>query len=254
MSFFSRLRWNRPRIVSLDICLDRRAALDQLLATDLSNVRFSVPSELCTSRGAFCFGGWHPFVRELLAPGTLRSFYAAFQPRSLAELYFLPADRQGSDLSPRLVPWYESKFGDYKQAPLEPSTFYGPASLEIVRDEEVRLHRLRQAIETNGYRPDRFGDIGGYVLQRGDEVRFFVHGGRHRAATLAALGQRHIPVKLRPGVPPVVDVSSLSGLPFVTQGLLDEGLVRAIFDRFFDWSGREQAARVFPAAAQVSEN
>jgi len=203
--------------------------------------RFQVASRFCTSRGAFCFGGWHPFVAELRHPGTLRTFYRKFRPQTLSDLYATPSTLWGAQSSPRLLPWFETGLGDFSDDPLKRNDFFGPASLWILWRERIRLRRLARSINGHGYDPDRFGDIQGYFLVRGDEFRFFIQGGRHRAAVLASSGVKTLSVRIRQGFVPIVNRESVNDWPFVRSGLLAPDFALAVFDRFFEWNGEERA-------------
>ena len=77
------------------------------------------------------------------------------------------------------------------------------------------------------------GHIEGYFLRAGDQFRFFVLGGKHRAAALACLGYSRIPVKVRTGAPRVVERGSEPEWPLVRQGGMDAALTTQVFDRYF---------------------
>lgn len=89
------------------------------------------------------------------------------------------------------------------------------------------------SIRTKGYHPENHGHIEGYFLKKQQDYKFFVMGGKHRAASLCHLGYDSIPVKMRSGCPRVIDRRDAEDWPLVRSGEIDVKLARSIFDRYF---------------------
>lgn len=224
--------------------------LGKLLADKAGQVPMELPMPLLRLHGSFAFaGGWNPLVEAVTAgPAGLAAFYRAFQPASVAEFYFL--ERKGgvgAALPPWALPWlgWAAHRPPSAEGGLDPAShgvsYYGPCSAEKIAFEHDRLARLRGSIEAEGYRPDRFGHVEGFLMLRGAEARFFVRGGKHRAAVMAALGHATLPVIFKPGWPSVVNRDDADRWPLVAEGRMDAGLARAVFDRYFDTDGSQQA-------------
>ena len=211
---------------------------------------FDLPVPLLRLHGGFAFAGeWNPLVEGLVAgPATLAAYYDRFQPANLSAFYFLDGfDDAGADLPPWALPWvaWSSHRPPSAEGGLDPAqhgvSYYGPCSQEKIAFEHRRLSELRRSIEEHGYRPGRYGHITGFLMLRGDAIRFFVRGGKHRAAVLAALGHRTVPVTLKPDWSAVVNRDMAAQWPLVAEGRMSVGLAEAVFDRYFDTDGTEQA-------------
>jgi hypothetical protein len=227
-----------------DVVIDRFADLApyRYWVEGKAPIRFLLPPAALTMQGAFNYASArHPF-RRALASGreSLAAFYAAHQPDGLAEMYGLPPGETGSDLEPWRLPWIgwvrpEPPGAEYGLSPAEGVSFYGPVTSRKLDLEMTRLTRLADAIRRDGYRSDLHGDIAGLFLVNGDRIRFFVRGGKHRAAVLAWLHpQQRIPVTCKPGWPRMVDRADVANWPMVHSGTVCKSLALKIFDRYFD--------------------
>ena len=136
--------------------------------------------------GAFSFGrGWNPFLAALAGgPEALREFYARFQPKSIAAFYFLEGEGNDCGVPVWGLPWLDWR--KHRPPTAEGGldrehgvSYYGPCTAEKVAVEYSRLSDLLESIRRIGYVPA--SPIRGFVMRRGNEERFFVRGGKHRA-------------------------------------------------------------------------
>lgn len=202
-------------------------------------LRLLVPVNLLRMQGAIPYGPQHPFVRAL-AEGevALEEFYAAVQPRHLADYYGLGEDaRRGADLPPWEMPWHLRRVrvpppGEAGLGAEHGVSFYGPATPAKRALEMARLGSAAASVRERGYDPDTHGDIEGYAMRNGGDVVFFVRGGKHRAAVLAHLGWQHIPVAFRPSLPRLVDAAQAESWPLVRAGMIDVTLAIDILSRY----------------------
>jgi len=200
-------------------------------------LRLLVPPELLRMQGGFVYGAAHPFVAALMAGvDALREFYADCQPRTICDYYGIDGHgRAGSDLPPWKIPWYgRSKRtpppGELELGAEHGVSFYGPVTEKKIDLEMRRLQKISEAITQNGYDPDAFGDIQGYILDDGTSAAFFVRGGKHRAAALTALGHSRIPVTFRSGWPRLIHSVDAGRWPLVRSGGMENTLAKAILD------------------------
>jgi hypothetical protein len=198
-------------------------------------LRLLVPVSLLRMQGGFVYGPGHPFVAALQkGPAVLDAFYAQITPRTIAAYYGMAGDtRRGADLPPWEVPWYGRKArhpppGERGLGPDHGVSFYGPVTQQKRALEMERLNRTMAVIAKNGFAPDAYGDIEGYVLRHGDDACFFVRGGKHRTAVLTALGHDHIPVAFRATFPRMVDSAQAEYWPLVRAGRMEMNLARDI--------------------------
>jgi hypothetical protein len=205
-------------------------------------VRLSIPLEKIRIKGALPFDTQHPFIRAIKSgPDELRQFYDTFQPSNLAEMYGLDLegqDMEGLDLPQWEMPWTgrDNRVPPPGEAGLDAShgvSFYGPGTDEKVALEYRRLISVRDAIEKNGFQPERYGDIEGYGLVSPTDYRFYVRGGKHRVAALASLGHTEIPVSFRSYWPTAIYSANLNDWPLVANGEIAPQAAEAIFDRYF---------------------
>ena len=98
----------------------------------------------------------------------------------------------------------------------------------------VGLWTIASSIRKYGYRPETFGYIEGHFLQRGNRYRFFVRGGKHRAALLTYHGQETITVRVRPTWPRVIGDQTINDWPLVRSGQISPMLADKILARYFD--------------------
>jgi len=222
----------------------RRAAS---FASERGTIELEVPVRQVVLQGGFSFASSaNPFIIGLeRGADGLASFYASHGPIDLCEMYGLDRrDAKGEDLDPWELPWLHDPANRARPAAEHGLgtehgvSYFGPATPEKVALEIERLEAVRRSIERVGYQPTRqTGSINGHLLVSGGQYRFFVRGGKHRAAVLAALGWTHIPVRFRPTWPRLVDRRDASSWSLVLSGDIDEDTAVAAFDTYF--VGRE---------------
>ena len=199
-----------------------------------------MPASLLVMQGAFRFDADHPFVRAIKGgQSELASFYADFQPRNLAQMYRLPEQGQGADLAPWELPWLlrqrRASRGEKGLAAEHGTSYYGPCTEAKIELETRRLLRVARSIAKHGYRPSGlYAHIAGHFMQSGDQVRFFLRGGKHRAAALTALGFDHVPVRMRDTWPRVISRDQARFWPLVQSGEISASVACRIFDRYFE--------------------
>ena len=200
---------------------------------------FLLPPEMMVLQGANRLTDGHPFVRAIAhGPEALERFYADFSPGNLAEMYQIPSrGLRGEALPPWKLPWLE---GGGKPPGAESGlglehgvSYFGPCSPQKVAAEYQRLISVASGIEREGYRPDPRAHISGNFLQAGRDFRFFVRGGKHRAAALVHLGYERIPVRVRADWPRVVAAGTEQDWPLVKSGDVDQSLAAQILERYF---------------------
>lgn len=202
---------------------------------DRPPLRLMVPVGLLRMQGAFTYGPGHPFVQALSGgEARLRDFYARCRPANLCDYYGIaPGGRVGADLPPWEIPWYGRAArlpppGEGDLGAEHGVSFYGPVSPRKLALEMRRLEGLAARIARDGYDPDAFGDIEGLVLSDGAEAVFFVRGGKHRAAVLAAAGHAAIPVAFRAAWPRLVHMADAGHWPLVQAGAMDISLAQDV--------------------------
>lgn len=199
-----------------------------------------MPTSLLVMQGAFRFDARHPFVRTINGGRTeLAAFYAGFQPENIAQMYRLPRSDIGAGLAPWELPWLlrprRPSRGEKGLGRHHGTSYYGPCTDAKIDLEARRLTGIVESIRSRGYRqPAPRAHIAGHFMQSGDQVRFFVRGGKHRAAALAALGFKHVPVRMRDTWPRVVSREQARHWPLVSGGEISTSLACAIFDRYFE--------------------
>jgi hypothetical protein len=203
-------------------------------------IKMNVPVDLLVMHGAFRFScGWHPFISALLdGPNVLDAFYKRVRPRNLGEYYRVDG---GEDLPPWALPWIGHRPpGPEHDLGLEHGvSYYGPASVEKVSLENRRLHDIAESIRKFGYKPER--SVQGHFMKSRDNYRFFIRGGKHRAAAHVFLGGRSILARFREGWPRLVDDDDADNWPMVREGLISAKAARAAFRRYFEFDGTQHA-------------
>jgi hypothetical protein len=177
----------------------------------------------------------NPFVEALrLGRHALSSFYRNFQPSTLTQMYGLSPTEVA--LPPWTLPWRdrEPPSAECGLGVEHGVSFYGPCTEDKIDLEYRRLTETSESIKREGYRPDLYGHVSGQFLARGQEWRFFVAGGKHRAAAIALLGPLIVPVKVKQGWSMVVRREEADSWPLVINGLVDQTLAEAIFDCYFN--------------------
>ena len=205
-------------------------------------VRFRIPVENAVMQGGVSFSSPKHHFRAALEHGkdALAGFYQRVQPRSLVEWHGIePARPEDSHIPAWEVPWIQRPTrspppGEGGLSAAEGISFYGPVSLRKVELEYSKLITVRKSIERHGYRPDLYGDIDGYFMLNDDgDYRFFVRGGKHRAAVLASLGQTWMPVSFKRDWPRAVRLSDSRNWPMVLSGHISESVAREVFTNYF---------------------
>lgn len=243
LSILRRLRGRKRKAAKIEVILDGDARARQLpYWSDRKNTpRFYLPVDQLVSKGAHNFGSaGHPFRRALSGGSSdLAHFYRELSPANIRELYRIrPSGEKGEDLPPWEMPWLLGKrsppMGERGLDARHGVGAYGPCTAQKVELEIARLGRVLASVRRNGYQPDLYGDIVGHFLRRGNEYRFFVRGGKHRAAVLAHLGNGTIPVCFADDWPRVVHDHDADQWPLVAGGDMSRKLALDIFNRYFD--------------------
>lgn len=200
---------------------------------------FLMPPEMLILQGAHRFTQNHPFVEAIRrGPEALEHFYTEFSPRNLAQMYRVPEKGlTGENLPPWELPWLlRERVPPGAEAGLgleHGVSYYGPCTPQKITVEHQRLASVAGRIREEGYLPDKHGHIEGHFLQSGKHYRFFVRGGKHRAAALTYLGYERIPVRVRLTWPRIVLAGTQDDWPLVRSGEVDPQLATQIFDRYF---------------------
>lgn len=207
--------------------------------------RINLPIEIVVMEGAFAYrGGYNPLIDGLQdGAGALARFYEGFQPVNLAERYRIASGETGADLPLWWFPWIYpmgklKPKGEEGLGPEHGFSTYGPVTPEKLALEVRRLDFARRSIAKAGYRPDIHDDISGFFLKRGEEFRFVVRGGKHRAAVLAATGAETLPVRMKRGWPRLIDRRLSADWPAVRAGEMSEAFALAFFDVHFERPGK----------------
>jgi hypothetical protein len=200
---------------------------------------FLLPPRLAVMQGGHSYSLEHPFVQALSeGPVALERFYKDRAPAGLAEMYKIPIKGlAGETLPPWELPWLTRTRGppgaEGRLGIEHGVSYYGPCSPEKIELEHQRLTSLITKIRGGGYLPDKFGYIEGHFLRCGERIRFFVRGGKHRAAVLTYLGYDRMPVRVRQSWPRVIEAGREHEWPLVASGEIDVNLAKQIFARYF---------------------
>jgi len=215
----------------------------------------------CISLTGFSFGkqGWHHLV-ELLKQienkvnlrfenSILYCYHKKYLPDGMYELVRnLDEDIR---FRPRMgvFPWGAFQIGRGLNGKLEGvdwkrSRFCGPTDDELVRKEFDDFQRLYQRIKTQGYKPWKWGFIGGTLLKRScGETRFIPLQGNHRTAILAYLNQSGILVCSRKDSHSFIHEKDVLEWHYVKTGQCSKEDALAYFNSLFELTGFEQARR-----------
>lgn len=151
-------------------------------------------------------------------------------------MYHLPrVGRAGETLPPWTLPWLAATPPPAAEHGLgleHGVSYFGPCTAAKVALEMERLTTTCASINARGYQPD--GEIEGLFLEHEGRLRFFVRGGKHRAAALVSLGFPSLRARLRKGWPPIARSVNVSTWPLVASGRLDANMALAIHERYFD--------------------
>lgn len=171
-----------------------------------------VPVDACVMHGFGRYDEHHPFVKSI-SDGTepLTEAYRRHQPSNVAEMYAIkPAGRVGESLPPWRLPWVKDivpPAGENGLGREHGVSYFGPCTPEKAALEHHRLTSVTRSIRHHGYFADSF--LRGCFLARGSQLRFFVRGGKHRAAALTALPFRMARARFKPKWPSVVRRDSM---------------------------------------------
>ncbi len=229
-------------------CSELSHVTQALSGTDPAGMRFLIePRKLCM-HGAFRYqSGWHPFIAALESGRqALAYFYEHFQPKDIAEMYFLDKlGCSGETAPPWTLPWMSpgQEYAPTAENGLSLThgvSYYGPASTEKISLELSRLNTTLESIKRRGYNAEMEGGISGWFLEFEDDFVFFVRGGKHRAAALTHLNPTQpISVRVRDAGLPVVRYNDCLTWPLVANGMLSQRIAGAVFKRYFEFRGEQ---------------
>lgn len=201
---------------------------------------FWLPPEMLTWHGTQRFVANHPLVQAITqGEHALQRYYTEFCPANLAQMHgVIETGLQGENLPPWCLPWcaWAEQRPPSAEAGLDAVhgvSYYGPCSPQKVAVEYQRMSYVTDSIVAKGYQPARNGHIEGYFMRSGARFRFFVQGGKHRAAALVALGFERIPVRIRQTWPRVIAAGSEKDWPMVRDGQLAPELAERVLARYF---------------------
>jgi hypothetical protein len=245
---------------------------------DVDSVRFrtsewiySVPVSYLVGRPIFGYGpqSWHPLVAasaELLEDidtpyeaSVLKRFYDTFVPATIADACQLQDSGPLSEVPAASLfePWRLSPppFDDpLSSVPASGSPLFGPLSKAAGEAEWQRLRSRVRSILHYGYQPELFprGRIKIVVLRSGQQQRYLVGHGQHRAAVLSAMGSTRLEVSIHNTVPPVVDESEAHMWPHVKSDFLTRQQAVSMLRRYFTTPSSDPALRIGTAAHGTS--
>lgn len=185
---------------------------------------------------AFC-EQQHHFVRYLkYGQSALIAYYRHHQPQDIFEQHFI--NSAPSNFKAIALPWdYSTKSYNGEGLPPEHGRqHYGPVSKKKLTHEMSRLDNLLFSIQEKGYDPSLGGHIRGYFLRnnnKNDEWRFLVVGGQHRAAVLAYLRYKEIPVIFQPNYVRVICEDEINEWPGVRSGQYSASDAKRVFQSYF---------------------
>ncbi|MEA1988423.1 MAG: hypothetical protein U9N57_04335 [Pseudomonadota bacterium] len=201
-----------------------------------------LPPSMLVMPGGHDYGSnQHPFLQALEGgKDALANFYKGFSPTNLIEMYGIKREGlHGEDLPPWEIPWLlRKRVPPSSEGGLDSShgaSFFGPVTQEKLTLEMRRLESISKSVKAKGYRPKLRGNIEGYFLKNNSEYRFFILGGKHRAAVLSFMGdaQARVPVRVRESVPRFIDRSDSANWPLVRSKCISEELALKVFDCYF---------------------
>lgn len=182
----------------------------------------------------------HPFGLALeQGPGALAQYYSRHCPTSFCDFHRVPALTPSEmGLPVWELPWLHrvrrvAPPGEGGLGPEHGLSYCGPVTAQKVALEYQRLTALRDGILRIGYQPQTYGHIAGFFMVDDDgDYRFFVRGGKHRAAVLAHLNSARVPVTFKRDWPRVVRETQARYWPLVQNGSVSEATARAAFRRY----------------------
>jgi hypothetical protein len=272
----------RP-LAPLDLRAKTRDPVEAMYLAGARNFVIEVPVEHCRGWLGFPLGGLHPYVRTARAclddplityeQSPLKQYYDHFQPKNAAEALGLIRSGgsyfQSASPSQTVFPWTSTNpqiAAEKKRKVAEHETrnrgeqldsahgiaTYGPVSVKRGAQALANLKRLTANIAGAGYRRDDTsdGDIRAVAaFAAADEVRYFIGSGHHRAAILAALGHKTIPVRIDRKIAP--RLADAAKWPHVRDGLYAVDQAVEMFERMF--AGRPPKGAVPPTWLEGAE-
>ena len=129
--------------------------------------------------------------------------------------------------------WRKNTLYENKEHGIDSDDFLGAlnCSKEKIELEINRLHKLILSIQEKGFisTPDNyFGAI--IMVDSFNNYVWYVRGGQHRSSILAAMGWKHLPVK----VSQIVYRDEVAFWPAVTAGYYSQDAALKVFDRIFN--------------------
>lgn len=188
-----------------------------------------------------------------LCRAEIKGFYSSFTPKNVNEWFGLKLKNESLGNSPPwfgVLPWRarspesyaiaieKGAIKDNSRYGLEKGivggwTFCGPVVDEKIDLEAMRFVEVFNSVVENGYlrSDDADGDIKCTALINSDnDWRWMVTSGYHRAAVLAGLGYKKIPVRVNL----VVKLDESSFWPHVMDGTYKEEEAKFIFNKIFN--------------------
>lgn len=185
---------------------------------------------------------------------SLNDFYKKFQPKSIADWFQLNTDSDQllkNEAWASVLPWRARTLKNYKEV-IEAGTYKdnlsnkldmniyesgwaycGPVDKKKCDIETTRIFNLINSIRNNGYlrHNDKDGDIIATVLvnEKGEWV-WLITNGYHRAAVIAALGNKTVPIRINL----VIRRDEADFWPQVITGTYTKEEALKIFDNIFN--------------------
>jgi hypothetical protein len=227
-------------------------SLNELMARPLQEI-FEVPVADC--RGAFgrafnsnhyftrCVAAWQGGKQADAAFNALADYYRSFQPKNLAESFGVQSEELAAlpVAHHRMLPWLTpTNWGHYTFGVKPTFLNHGAGPMDDlgIKANADSLIKLVDSFVSEGYQPycKHDGFLRGYFLCKGNEKRFHLCGGQHRAAVMAQLGMTTARVRLTlsHGFPRSVDRAEVKSWPLVQAGWYSEQAALALFDAVFD--------------------
>ncbi|GGE72242.1 hypothetical protein GCM10011533_25700 [Streptosporangium jomthongense] len=246
--------------------------LEKVLTLNRVGIRasYECPIDQCVILSGFSFAetGWHPFVeayRDINArsgkpryPGSfLEKYYSTWTPENSADAVagFANAPAALKSIAPFTLhaPWMDARPLD-RQALMEriivdentaagcPELdaregygLHGPVSEKKGEIEFQRLVKIYESIKAFGYdRTQGEGDVTVIGIEYNEEFRFCVMHGQHRAAAVAALGLKTVPVSITK----VVHYTEISHWPQVYRGYWSQIQAQKFIEHLFTFDSR----------------
>lgn len=218
---------------------------------------FYIDSHITCDFFSASFTSNHPYYETLLQyqkdtnlsyeNSALRKYYDDFQPSSVDDIFhdgiYHRSTTSSSGLYEYVLPWDNKVKRNKFDVPLP---YSGPFGSKQGEKELLHLISVYNSIKKKGYVPDKWTNvfqpshIQGYFLRRNHNYRFIVLHGKHRMASLAALGNQRIPVTFEIGRHRVIDIEELNDWPQVRKGKYTKEQAQEIFNSFWDHSSGEK--------------